>query len=194
VAPLRELFLPPNVEKLPPEEQRVAKERDQALKKSFEEFVRSGKGLVGFHGALGAFYKWPPYGEMIGGYFDKHPWVQKIRVKLDDPAHPLCAAFAGKAFELKEETYVFREPYSRDTARVLLTLDTTSVDAAKGGRKDGDYALAWIKPYGQGRVFYCAFSHFEENFLNAALLRFYLDGMQYALGDLEADATPSAKR
>ena len=50
-----------------------------------------------------------------------------------------------------------------------------------------------MKGYGKGRVFYTALTHFEENLAGAALLRFYLDGIQFALGDLAADTTPSAK-
>ena len=33
-----------------------------------------GKGFVGAHSAIDAFYSWPGYGEMIGAYFDNHPW------------------------------------------------------------------------------------------------------------------------
>jgi type 1 glutamine amidotransferase len=190
---VREIFLTSeDMAKLTADEQRAAVERDERLKKSFEEFVRGGKGLVGFHGATGAFHSWPAFGEMLGAFFKWHPAPQKARIKLDDPAHPLLAAFGGKGFEMKEETYVVGDPYSRDTVRVLLTLENTDM-MSKNPRKDGDYALAWIRKYGQGRTFYCAFSHFDENFLNPALLRFYLDGIQFALGDLEADATPSAK-
>ena len=192
-APARELFLPANLKKLPPEKREAAVTRDKMLKQSFAEFVKSGKGLVGFHGCTGAFFTWPEFGEMLGAYFLKHPWNQKIRVKVDDPSHPLCTAFGGKSFELREETYVFKGPCSRDNLRVLLALDTTSVNASKGGRKDGDYPLAWVKSHGKGRVFYSAFSHYGQNFQDPKLLRFYLDGIQFALGDLDADTTPSAK-
>ena len=190
---VREIFLTSDDEKLPEDQLRAAMERDARLKKNFEEFVKNGKGLVGIHGASGAFFSWPAYGEMLGALFKWHPAPQKARFKLDDPSHPLLAAFGGKGFEMKEEVYVVADPYSRDNVRVLLTLETAEM-MAKSPRKDNDYALAWIKRYGQGRTFYCAFSHFDENFLNPALLRFYLDGIQFALGDLDADTTPSAKK
>lgn len=190
---VREIFITPDLEKLPAEEQRALLEKDARWKANFEAFVKSGKGLVGFHGATGAFFSWPPYGEMLGAYFDWHPKPQNGRIRLDDPSHPLLKAFEGKGFEMKEELYVVGDPYSREKLHVLLTLENTEIYAKKP-RKDNDYALAWIKPYGQGRVFYCAFSHFDETFLNPKLLRFYLDGIQYALGDLPADDSPSAKR
>ncbi len=38
-----------------------------------------GKGFVGIHAALDTNYKWPEYGEMIGGWFDQHPWFTLTR-------------------------------------------------------------------------------------------------------------------
>jgi type 1 glutamine amidotransferase len=193
---VREVFFSTEVEKMTPEERKEVLEKDARWKKNFEEFVRGGKGLVGIHGAVGAFFSWAPYGEMIGGYFKTHPPLQKIGIKIDDPAHVLCVAFGGKGFEVKDEAYIVGEPFSREKVRVLLTIDESSVAKGfpKGARADGDYAAAWIKTYGQGRVFYSLFSHSEETFLNPAILKYYLDGIQFALGDLEADTTPSAKR
>ena len=62
-----------------------------------------------------------------------------------------------------------------------------------GTRPDNDYALSWVRSFGQGRAFYCAFGHDHAIFWNPAILQHYLDGIQFALGDLPADATPSAK-
>ncbi len=188
-------FLPPDFAKLPEDKRKEAKLREARLRESLEAFVRDGRGFVGIHSCLYTpdYADWPEYGELIGGLVPSHPWKQKIRVLLDDPNHPLCAAFGGKGFEIHEETYQVLAPYSREKVRVLLRLDMTSVDPAKGARKDGDYALAWVKAYGKGRVFYTALTHFEENLADPALLRFYLEGIQFALGDLAADTTPSAK-
>ncbi len=188
-------FLPPGFAKLPEDKRKQAKLREAQLRKSLEAFVREGGGFVGIHSCLYTpdYADWPEYGELIGGLVPSHPWKQNIRILLDDPNHPLCAAFGGKGFEINEETYQVLGPYSREKVRVLLRLDMTSVDPSKGARKDGDYALAWVKAYGKGRVFYTALTHFEENLANPALLRFYLDGIQFALGDLAADTTPSAK-
>jgi type 1 glutamine amidotransferase len=58
-------------------------------------------------------------------------------------------------------------------------------------REDGDFAISWIKPFGAGRVFYCSLGHNLHVLRNEAVLAHYLAGIQYALGDLEADDTPS---
>jgi len=178
---------------LKPKGKKVSEETIAARKKALLEFVASGKGLAGCHAASDSNYKWKEFGEMIGGYFDGHPWHQKIGVTLEEPRHTLLKAFGGKGFEVTDEIYQFKEPYSRDSLRVLLTVDNQSVDAGRGRRKDKDFAIAWIRNYGKGRVFYSSLGHREEIYRNNAVMQFYLDGLQYALGDLTADATPSSK-
>ena len=44
-------------------------------KKDLMSFIKDdGKGFIGVHSATDTFYQWPEYGEMIGGWFDQHPW------------------------------------------------------------------------------------------------------------------------
>ncbi|MBY0504625.1 MAG: ThuA domain-containing protein [Bryobacteraceae bacterium] len=56
-----------------------------------------------------------------------------------------------------DEIYQHRA-FDRARVRVLLTLDTRSVDLKADGvnRTDNDFALAWVRSYGRGRVFYSA--------------------------------------
>jgi type 1 glutamine amidotransferase len=188
-----ELFLPPNLEQLPPDEQAAAHRRDELLKKSLLDFVSGGKGLIGIHAATDCFYQWPEYGELMGGYFDGHPWNEMVTVRLDEPNHPLNEAFGGKSFEIADEIYQFRAPYSREKLRVLLSLDPGKIDWLKSGikRTDDDFAVSWIRQYGKGRVFYCSLGHRDEIFWNPQILQHYLAGIQFALGDLAADAAPT---
>jgi hypothetical protein len=128
------------------------------------EFVRQGKGFGGSHSATDCLYSWPEYDDMIGGYFDGHPWAQEAAVDVEDPQNPIVMHLAP-SFRFTEEFYQFRA-FSRDQVRVLLTLDTRSVDMTAAGinRTDDDFALAWMRSYGKGRVFYSAFGHFPESF------------------------------
>ena len=169
-------------------------EREVKAQKRFLEFVRNGKGLIGVHAATDCLYKWAEYGEMIGGFFDGHPWHEPVRVKLDDPGHPLLAAFKGMDFTITDEIYQFKN-YSRDKLRILMSLDITKTNMKKDRikRTDGDFGVAWIREYEKGRVFYFSLGHRHEIFWNPAVMQCYLDGIQYALGDLEADATPSSE-
>ena len=173
------------------------KEHNDMLRKSLVDFVKSGKGLIGVHAASDCSYDWPEYGEMIGGYFNGHPWG-KVTYRIDDPKSPLTVMFpTDKAFELSDETYTFKPvPYSRDKLHVLASIDVSKfseADIAKENRKDDhDYALSWIHEFGKGRVFYAAHGHSEHVYWNPVMLKHYLAGIQYALGDLQANDAPSS--
>ena len=142
---------------------------------------------------------WPEFNRMIGAFFKWH-WDdgQPIRVKIDDPTHPLNAPFDGQGYDIVDETYTFsRNTYSRANVRVLTSVDYARMspeDKAKEQhpRADGDYALSWIRREGKGRVFYEAHGHNEKVYANGQLLAHILAGMQYVLGDLPADDAPSA--
>jgi len=171
------------------EEKPIFASRQRAL----EEFVRSGRGLIGIHNAAAAGLGWPEYNVMIGGTHHGHAWWahQTVPVKPDDPSHPLCAAFGGKGFEVQDDIYYFTAPYTRENLHVLLSVDTARAPKSMtDDRPDGDYPISWVKPYGRGRVFYTSLGHQAETFQNAAFLKHLLDGIQFALGDLKADASP----
>jgi type 1 glutamine amidotransferase len=144
---------------------------------------------------------WPEFNTMIGGFFKFH-WNdgQEIYVKVDEPNHPLNAAFKGKPQLLViDETYTFgRETYSRKNLRVLTSVDYAKMSAEDKAkeqypRADGDYALSWIRREGKGRVFYEAHGHNEKVYAITPILEHVLAGMQYVLGDLAADDSPSQK-
>jgi type 1 glutamine amidotransferase len=123
--------------------------------------------------------------------------VEEGTVKIDDPDSPLTRSFGGKSFTRVDEFYHFLPtgPYSREKLRVLLAVDTERSETSNEGiRPDRDYGLSWIKRVGKGRVFYTALGHTPTLFATPALAEHVLAGIQFALGDLEADTTPSAKR
>jgi uncharacterized protein len=53
--------------------------------------------------------------------------------------------------------------------------------------------VAWIHEVGKGRVFYSNIGHIWQDFQPPAMQQFFLDALQYVIGDLKFDATPSAK-
>lgn len=185
-----ELFGPPGKTDAPLKEQA----RNERLRNSLREFVARGKGLVGIHAASDSSYQWPEYGKMMGGYFNGHPWG-KITMKIDDPNNPVNACFHGKEFTIQDEIYTFKAPYSRDQLHILTSIDLEKSGITKGkNREDNDYAVSWLHNYGKGRVFYCSLGHRNETFWNPTILQHYLAGIQFAIGDLRANATPSAKQ
>ncbi|MBN2293474.1 MAG: ThuA domain-containing protein [Pirellulales bacterium] len=164
---------------------------DPVRRKNLLDFVRGGRGLVGIHCA--AHLDWPEYTDMIGGYSISHPWNagSTVTIKSEEPAHPLVHCFGDESFEYTDEIFEF-DRFSRDKVRVLLSLDTdrTDMKRPKIKRTDGDFALSWIRTYGKGHVFYCALGHQKDVYWRPATLEHYLAGIQFALGDLPADATP----
>ncbi len=151
---------------------------------------------------LPAAGSWPEFNKMIGGYFKFH-WGDgtHIPVKIDDPKSPLTKVFAGKGYEIVDETYTFaQDSFSRQNVHVLTSVDydkmpqaTKDMEPAGTARTDGDYALSYIRREGQGRVFYEANGHNEKIYAMPDILQHVLAGIQYALGDLKADDSPSVK-
>jgi len=164
--------------------------------KALMDFVKGGKGIVGVHAATDNFYDWPEAMEMMGGKFTGHPWTAggTWAFKIDDPDHPLMAAFKGKGFKISDEIYRTDPPlYSRSKQRVLMSLDMSDPTTrnAKGVKpSDEDTGITWIKTWGKGRMFYCSLGHNDHIFWNPTILQHYLDGIQFALGDYKVDTTP----
>jgi len=159
-------------------------------KDSLLSFVRNGGGFAGFHSATDTFYTWPEYGELIGARFDGHPWVQEVGIDIEDPDHPAMRNLTP-SFRIIEEIYQFRE-FSRDRVRVLMTLDTHSADirAPSVNRTDGDFALAWTREYGRGRVFYNALGHFEDTWRDSRFQQSVEQALLWITGQLEGEAQP----
>lgn len=153
-------------------------------------FIRGGKGFGGVHSATDTFYKWPEYAELIGGWFNGHPWTQPVKITVADPANPLVAHLAP-SFELRDEIYQFKN-FAEGRVRVLLKLDTSSVDMKARGINPGatEFPLVWVRPYGKGRVFYSALGHFDEVWDMPGIRGMLLEGMLWITGQREAPAAP----
>src|SRR5258705_5666093 len=122
-------------------------------------FVRSGRGFLGVHSAADTFYTWPDYLDLVGGYFNGHPWHQAVTIEVVDPGDPLVA-FLGNSLQVEDEIYQISD-FDYRGSRVLLRLDPGSVDLGRTGvhRRFYGWPLAWIRFYGEGRVFYTALGH-----------------------------------
>ncbi|HGE72274.1 TPA: ThuA domain-containing protein [Candidatus Poribacteria bacterium] len=133
---------------------------DENQKSALLNFVKSGKGFVGIHNAADTAYDWAEYGEMLGGYFNGHPWTQEVGVIVEDTNHP-ATRMLGAKFKVFDEIYTFRN-WDRNKTHVLMRIDNSTVDLSKGNRPDNDYALGWCHNYGQGRVIYTALGHPDD--------------------------------
>jgi type 1 glutamine amidotransferase len=167
------------------------------MRAALAAFVANGGGIVGNHGTSVASPNWTEFGEILGatGASHREP-TEKATIVVEDPSHPIVRAFDGKPFEYVDEFYRLAAPYARDKVRVLLSIDPIQTDMMQGRcfgqclRDDNDYPVAWIRRHGKGRIFYTSLGHNPDVFWEPRMLAMFLAGIQYALGDLDADATP----
>src|SRR3954453_10908362 len=191
----------------------------QARRQALLDFVKGGKGLAGIHAATDSYHTterpaspgaaapaptgtWPEFNEIIGGYFKFH-WTYPtlIPVKIDDPNSPLTSMYPARGYEIVDETYTFaQDSFSRKRVHVLTSINYSKMSAedkakepASTKRTDADYALSYIQRVGNGRVFYEAHGHDEKIYYLRPFVAHMLAGIQYALGDLKANDSPSAK-
>jgi type 1 glutamine amidotransferase len=174
---------------------------DPEVREGILRFVREGGGIGGHHAVTFANNNWPEFADMMGGWAGAHH-VEKQMVKIDDPNSPLTKAFGSASFEHTDEFYQFppSSPYSREKQHVLLSIDVEKSDRATDSRlcpqctrPDQDYGLAWIRTYGKGRTYFTPLGHTDIFYTDKRWTEHLLAAIQYILGDLDADATPSAK-
>jgi type 1 glutamine amidotransferase len=202
-------FLPPWFKDMPKEEQAAAQELDQKVKQSILKFVgEEGKGIAAIEGALCALQDWKEYGELMGAFYAGH-YTANLVIKVADPAHSLTACFEGQPLRVFDNAYVPGPPYSRKKVRVLLTLDLTqmqepiedpkqawlkpSVEKLEESTGRKEYPISCVKAYGKGRVFYYSEGVQKAAYSSPLFLRYLLAGIQFAIGDLPGDTTPSEK-
>jgi hypothetical protein len=172
---------------------------DDEQKQALLSYVHDdGKGLIVAHAALDANYDWPEYAEMIGGWFEAHPWgTFDASVITEDQTFPAMRHFP-KHFRIIDEMYSPKQ-WSRDKVNVLMRLDETKLDyvtprsTLKFARPDKDQAIAWSKMYGKGRVFYSSFGHTKEAWDDPAVRQMYLEGVKWVMGRTEGSTTPHPK-
>jgi type 1 glutamine amidotransferase len=161
-------------------------------------YVREGGGVAGLHGVTFASQDVIEFGELMGAQEGPHQYNgEPGTLKIDDPDSPLTKHFGGRGFSMMDEFYHFpmSGPYTREKLHVLLSVDAEKTDLQKWQhlRTDNDFGMVWIKSVGKGRVFNSVLGHRPEFYMMPDLVKLMLGGIQFVLGDLAADTTPSAK-
>jgi len=151
------------------------------------DFVNKGGGLAVLHGGIVMQNNSEEVSEMVGGSFDYHPPQQEIELQLAEKNHPITQAFQGKSFTHYDEPYFFKNAYMQKNFRPMLYMEISRIKKVRHETDDKIAYVSWIKSYGKGRVFYVSPSHNAQSYENANMLKYYLNGMQYVLGDLKCD-------
>jgi len=99
------------------------------------------------------------------------------------------------AFTMKDEIYQIKH-FSRDDVRLLIRLDASKIDLTKKDvhRRDNDFAVAWAKNYGKGRVLYNGLGHVQDVWDRPDIQKMWLEMVQWSMGMIPGDATPRGKR
>jgi type 1 glutamine amidotransferase len=175
---------------------------DPEVREGLLRFVREGGGIGGHHAVTYANNNWPEFADMMGGWAGAHR-IEKQVLKVEDASSPLTKSFGDASFEHTDEFYIFPpySPYSREKQHILLTIDVEKSDRATANRfcnqctrPDQDYGVAWIKTFGKGRTYFTPLGHTNIFYTDQRWTQHLLAAIQYILGDLDADATPSARQ
>ncbi len=156
-------------------------------------YVKKGGGLMILHGAITVQNNSATFSKMTGGSFDYHPKQQQMHVKEVDTNHPLVRAFKGKGLIHIDEPYFFKNAYFDYNFRPLLYIEVDQLEDVRKAVSNNINYVSWIKRYGKGRVFYSSPSHNAQSLENPELLQYFLDGLQYVVGDLVCDDSPIKK-
>jgi type 1 glutamine amidotransferase len=147
-------------------------DRTETQRDALLEFVRGGGGYAGVHPAAdltaGVDEPDPEMEALLGGMFLDHPDQTDLPVHVVAD-HPIT--------EGVEEFEVYDEPYR-------LRYGDVDVLARMEHPELGDMPVAWVKPYGDGRVFYCSLGHDESALEHDSVRRLVSRGALWAGGAL----------
>ena len=174
---------------------------DPEVREGILRYVREGGGLGGNHAVTYANLNWPEFADVMGGWAGMHHVEEQV-LKIDDPSSPLMKPFGSEPFTHTDEFYIFppSSPYSREKQHVLMSIDVERSDRATAAkfcelctRPDQDYGVAWVKGYGKGRTYFTPLGHTTIMYTDKRWTGHLLAAIQYLLGDVATDETPSAK-
>ena len=154
-------------------------------------WVKEGGAFVGIHSTANTYQNFPPFGEILGAYYDRRPWrtkespQTKARVLVLDREHP-ATRHLGDSFEVTDDLYQFKQ-FDRSNVRLLLKFDPNSLDMTnpKVNREDGTLPVSWVRTHGKGRVFYTALGDWEATWKDPGFQLHVIRGIQWAIDGKE---------
>ncbi len=143
---------------------------------ALQDYVHSGRGVVGIHAAADCEYNWQWYGDLIGGYFKSHPKQQEAKFIIDDKDN---AATKGLPDPLTHFDELYNYKYYNPDIKVLIKLDETSYT---GGANGDNHPIAWYHEFEGGRSFYTGLGHTDQCWADPLFQHHLLAGIKYAMG------------
>lgn len=146
-----------------------------------------GHGVMGFHSATDTFKDYEPYWDMIGGSFNGHPWNAgtTVTITVHEPAHPTMVPF-GSEFEIKDEIYQYQN-WQPEKVRVLMSLNMAKCKPSKPYH----VPVAWVKSWGNGKVYVNNLGHNETSWADDRYLKSITAAVKWIRGDVKGESAPN---
>jgi type 1 glutamine amidotransferase len=150
---------------------------------------KKGHGFIGFHSATDTYKDYKPYWDMVGGSFNGHPWGSgtTVTVTVHEPEHPTMKPF-GTEFEIKDEIYQYKN-WQPEKVRVLMSLNMAKCKPSKPYH----VPVAWVKSYGEGKVYVNNLGHNEGSWADQRYLDSITNAVKWIRGDVAGESTPNAQ-
>lgn len=151
--------------------------------------MRSGKGLVLYHLALGSFNGWTDYEKMSGGNWrpnhGHHSAQHDFALDIKDPDHPIMAGLKSPLMIKNDELFANLQWQPENSYHVLATAyDDHSLYSERDTQdKPGagvNEPILWTTQFGKGRVFVTALGHDPEDTENPAFKITFARGAEWA--------------
>ncbi len=154
-------------------------------RENFKAFIRSGKGFMGVHIAIGSERQWDWFKQMIGGTFYRHPKLQPFDIKVIDRGH-ISTIHLPEVWKWEDECYFNK--HLNPAIHVLLAVDLTTVEDKNKEEFPGDvfgdlYPLAWYHNFEGSRVFYTSLGHKIEYYQDENFRKHLKGGIVWILED-----------
>lgn len=143
---------------------------------ALQAYLHDGNAVVAVHGAADSHYDWPWYGQMIGGYFERHPeGTPTGELAVTNANHPSTEPLPA-VFSRTDEWYWIKDFTVPEG--LLITLDPASIGEGDGPAKP----VSWAHEFEGGRVFYTSMGHTSETYSDPLFLAHLGGGLDWALG------------
>ena len=140
--------------------------------------VQGGCGLAGWHGAGAAFRSSLKYHWVLGGSFLEHPagegFPHPYEVNITDQTHEVTAGVQD--FGVRSEQY-----YMQIDPNVHVLAETTFDGEPFPWLAGARSPVAWVRPWGAGRVFYHSIGHDTGNLTDPNVRRLTKQGLSWAV-------------
>jgi type 1 glutamine amidotransferase len=154
---------------------------------AYEEWLKSGKAMIGVHSSTDTLGDFKPYSSLINGTFDGHPWGSgtNCTMTVHDTSHVVAKPWPAE-FQIKDEIYQYKN-YDPKAVRVIYSLNMAKCEP----KMPYHVPVCWVREFGKGRLFYTNLGHNEGTWQNPQFKEHLLTGIRWALKLENGPAEPN---